>query len=350
MVMENSNEKKNYVKHFFPNIPDGQSVDIDDNSVLNNKHLTFTADLGGDLKGTIFAGHGTEGYSAAYLEITENKLRILHDYAGIRVTSDVEHGLNITGFITVNIDVGYGMATVTVMSRDGMYQFKGQWAGRFGKVFIKPEGLSLGNVKAVWFSDDYKKDIYMIGDSYFNTADPNRWPHYLIRDGYKNHFMTGYPGMDCARGLFDFKLSLERGTPKFAVWCVGMNNADTKDEINASYLATTSEFLKICRERGITPILSTIPSTPERYNHKKNEWVRAQGVRYIDFERAVGCTYSGENFCKSYVLPDGREAKNLTGYDWYPGMLNKDITHPIILGAQALYMQALIDFPEIMED
>ena len=107
-----------------------------------------------------------------------------------------------------------------------------------------------------------------------------------------------------------------------------MNNGDKTEEPNPQWLEATEEFLAICNEKGITPILSTIPSTPKVLNVYKNAWVKSSGYRYVDFERAVGAHKD---------------------HAWYPEMLNeKDQVHPAIHGAEALYSQVLIDFPEIM--
>ena len=107
-----------------------------------------------------------------------------------------------------------------------------------------------------------------------------------------------------------------------------MNNGDKTEDPNPGWLSSTEEFLALCKERGIIPILSTIPNTPKVYNEPKNRWVRASGYRYVDFNRAVGAD------------------KNPA---WYPGMLCKDEVHPDIKGAEALYAQVLVDFPEIMK-
>ena len=133
--------------------------------------------------------------------------------------------------------------------------------------------------------------------------------------------------MATERGLEDFKVAIQKGTPTYVLWCLGMNNGDKGGVLNEGWLNSTKEFLEICKEKGITPILSTIPSTPVVNNEPKNEWVRNSGYRYIDFNRAVGAE------------------KDVA---WYPEMLYKDNVHPARGGAEALYSQVLVDFPEIM--
>ena len=194
----------------------------------------------------------------------------------------------------------------------------------------------------------------MIGDSYFSATGTSRWTGYLNSNGYNNVLMLSHSGMGSERGLSEFKTALLHGTPKYAFWCMGMNNGDSKTAISESYLAATEEFLEICEEKGITPILSTIPSTPTVNNSHKNAWVKewaaTTGGRYVDFARAVGGdVYSEANLSKTYIK-NGATVTNPTGYDWYAGMLNSDLVHPDAKGAYALYLQALVDFPELMKE
>ena len=104
------------------------------------------------------------------------------------------------------------------------------------------------------------------------------------------------------------------------------HSGDKDGAINPTYLASAERFLEICREKGITPVIATVPNTPTVDNRFKNEWVRAQGVRTVDFASAVGAA---------------------EGTQWYEGMLCEDLVHPEDTGAMALYRQFLADVPEI---
>ena len=141
--------------------------------------------------------------------------------------------------------------------------------------------------------------------------------------------MSGFPGRNTQSGLEDFKKALAHGTPKYAVWCLGMNNGDSDKGTNANWKNATEEFLEICEEKGIVPILSTIPNIPTVKNNFKNEYVKTSGHRYIDFAAAVG-------------------AETL-GSPWTSGMLSGDNVHHAPSGAKALYEQVKKDFPEILK-
>ena len=74
----------------------------------------------------------------------------------------------------------------------------------------------------------------------------------------------------------------------------------------------------------ITPVFTTIPSTPTIDNSKKNAWIRSSGYRYIDFDKAVGADIDR---------------------NWYSGMNAGN--HPTEAGAKALFARFILDFPEI---
>ena len=320
---------KTAIRKTVSTINPGKTWEIDDNTVIKNKTLIFECDIPENTDDSLIirVGHGKECYAATWTEITSTELRVYHKYAEVMCPVKDTHGLTIKGHIKLMIDVGRGKANITLIGNGSSYHRREiNWAGRNGLVFAETEGGSIENVFATWWCRDYAKSIYLFGDSYFNMTAPARWPYYLCRDGYDNCFFTGYPGMRSDRGAIDAEISFQRGKPQIAVWCLGMNNPDSASYINADWLKATIDFLSLCKNNNILPIISTIPSTPTHNNRLKNEWVKNSGYRYIDFEKAVGADVDPE---------------------WYPGMLHEDKVHPAELGAQALYMQVLRDFPEI---
>ena len=318
-------------------LPAGEPLIVTKNTVKTRRHLSFTADIKELGAGKLILGHGygqgnnswieitaTQVYAYSYYTYTDPKLQPL-------LKEDMLHGLTVTDYITVNMDYDPAAKKLTVMMFTASGSFKGEiprWCGHDGEIQARFEGLEGENCVLNWFCDDFASRIWLIGDSYLGFGGPGRWPYYLYRDGYAGALMAGYAGMNSQRGILDFKTFVDKGQPEFAVWCLGMNNSDKEGVLNEAYVAATEEFLAICKNRGITPVLSTIPNTPTVNNRQKNAWVRASGYRYIDFERAVG-SHKNEN--------------------WYPEMLFRDNVHPAEKGAEALYAQVLIDFPEIME-
>lgn len=317
----------------------GEPLTLPKNTIKTGKHLSFYAQiprLGG---GKIVVGHGYMTYNGSWIEITENEIQAYNYYSYTNpklqpiLREPFAHGLELDKFISVNISVdstGKGYFA-TVMSANGSVKVGlGGWTGSDGEIVALADGIEMKNAKLNWFTDSFAKKIWIVGDSYLGYGHAARWPYYLYRDGYANALLTGYAGMSATRGIEEFREIIKMGEPEYAVWCLGMNNADSETEISSSYLEATEEFLAICKERGITAILSTVPNVPNRENSHKNDYVRASGYRYIDFAKAVG----------------GEER----GSSWYPDMLFTDLVHPAALGAEALYMRVLVDFPEIMQE
>ena len=319
-------------------IEPGGRISLAKNIIKSNKNLVFSADiesLGGG--GKLLLGHGYMEYFASWVEIGEDYIEAF-SYYSYRDPAKVDllggkqaHGLKITDFISASItyELAENLATVKLMTASGDYEIKVEgWCGSDGEVFASFEGARAENCKLCWASPDFVRPIWLIGDSYTGVSTADRWPYYMRRDGYLNLLMMGYPGMNAQRGIKEFMLTVGEYKPEVAVWALGMNNGDKDDKINPDYLCATLEFIKVCKEKGIVPILTTTPNTPKVDNRYKNEWVRSSGYRYIDFARAVG---------SDKVL------------GWYPDMLSPDLVHPDVKGAKALYMQLLVDLPEIMD-
>ncbi len=342
----------------------GETMVVANNRIMNGKHLTFTCDLNA-LTGDAYieVGHGKTDYAATYIKITADKLYVTRYYtADNNHTQTAEHNLDISGFLSVSIDSTsrvnndgrkvLSKATIQILTKSGMFEQTVDWDGRQGDIFASAKGLSLKNAKLSWCADSLSENIWFFGDSYFNFTDQGRWPSYLATAGYDQFCFFGYPGMRSAAGIADFKWAVETlgYRPQYAVWCLGMNDKDPDTSTtNASYLECVESFLAICEANGITPILSTTPSTPICYNESKSAWVRnwaaTTGGRYIDFAKAVGSTYKPETIG---TVSEVKKVTNTTGYVWYDGMLHYDYVHPIQRGAQALYMQVLLDFPEVL--
>ena len=124
--------------------------------------------------------------------------------------------------------------------------------------------------------------------------------------------------------------ALNHGTPKYMIWCIGMNNGDSSSAINSTWKTYTELAISECEKRGIIPILATIPCTPTVNNTFKNTYIKSSGYRYIDFAESVGA----------------EEAEST----WIEGCLSSDNVHPTETGARLLYCRALQDFPEFMQE
>ncbi len=311
-------------------LTDGQRlVLMDRNIVMSDKYMFFSCQLDTLGSGSVRMGHGESSYASQYLEITATQLKVTWYYtASSQKTYTFDHGLDISQWLEVQLHKAEGDATVTILTESGEFTTVCDWrTGCNGEIFCQVDGASLRNVDCRWWCDGLAQDIWLFGDSYFGTASNSHWTSYLFRDGHGDVLLAGYPGMGTPVGFQQFEAFLEFGTPKYAVWCLGMNNGDSNGVPNKTWLTYTQRFLELCQQYGITPILSTIPTTPRVNNRYKNAWVESSGYRYIDFNIAVRADNDVDQ--------------------WIDGMLGSDDLHPAAPGAQALYRQALADFPEL---
>ncbi|MBQ4070803.1 MAG: SGNH/GDSL hydrolase family protein [Clostridia bacterium] len=318
-------------------LPSGSKLALPPLSVKTEKHLSFTCDVPSLGEGKITVGHGKDISSGSWIEIDAEYIRAFayYEYTDPKyrelIKEPIKHGFDSMKTVSVVINSNpHARETFAIVSTNsGMIKFDlFGWDGVAGEIFAMAEGTEITNCRLNWFTDGFSRKIWILGDSYSGIGHSARWPYYLYRDGFNNCMISGFPGMPSERAIEEFCRLVEMGAPEYAIWTLGMNNADKDGKISEGYLRSTERFLEICKERGITPILSTIPNCPKVNNRQKNEWVRSQPYRYIDFARAVGSTDSDE---------------------WYAGMLFTDEIHPATKGAEALYMQFLCDFPEIMQ-
>ena len=325
-----------------------------DRLTLGSSHVMYNktaevelnvTDLG---DGEIIIAHGdvdAKTIQGSWLKITKDKL-ISETTNGKDVFTylDASHGLDISGKIRVIVRATYDKAVVILETENGQYvSGTFSWLGRNGDIFVEAKNTTVKNVDFSWYCSGYDEDIWFMGDSMFDSSGleiPSGWPYYAIKDGNTNACWFGWGGRKTEQALAEFKNALNYGTPKYAVWCMGANNEDVwslgslynrPDEwkANATWKAATDEFLAICEEKGITPILATIPNARERINYFKNQVVKSSGYRYIDLSTAVGASDTAATS------------------DWFAGYRISDGLHPTALGAEAMYNQVLKDFPEL---
>ena len=245
----------------------------------------------------------------------------------------VAHGLTIAN----NIQIIWEMTAVasvkfTLISNGNIFEH--EFTGFVRKTIGNPYVLSINTVmtdcKLSWTCTDINKKIWMFGDSYF-AYDADRWTYYLHEYGYdQNCLLDGFPGEGGTNGRVSFNNLLAYGIPKFAVWCLGMNDTSDSESAPATDWVTARDyFLQYCNNNNVTPVFGTIPTVPTINHEQKNAWIRSSGYRYIDFAKAVGATSSGV---------------------WYGDMLASDNVHPSASGAKALFARVLLDLPEIMLD
>lgn len=319
------------------NLANGETFTVPKTNVKKNNTYNFVCKI--TSFSSILIGHGKTVYDGNYFEITGTKV-ILHTYYTTDTTIEWTHGLNISDYLYVQIQVGNGTAKIQMYSNGQSFsQDNLAWSGDGdAKSFVESIGSTLTDCVFTWSSGDFRKSVWAFGDSYFGYKTSARWCYYLDQNEYlDNVLLNAYPGENTTASIQSLNAMITNyGCPNFIVWCLGMNDGSDPDvnTPSSSWLNGVNTVLNICEEKAITPIFATIPSVPGRTgvspicHEGKNNWVRNSGYRYIDFAKAVGATWDGANTT------------------WYNGMISSDGVHPDVAGAIALYYRAITDVPE----
>lgn len=308
------------------NISTGQSLTLFTNNIKKNNVYNFTAKI--TSFGSLIIGHGTNQYESSFVTITPTNI----DYTEItpyEYTVQHTHGLTINTFIHVLIEVKNRTAHITLSSNSGTYEFDTQWDGSSNAYpYVKCVSGALSECVFTWSCADFIKPLWVIGDSYVQFIYDMSWCYYMNEHGYlKNILLNGFGGETSEQALAALVEEVEYGKPEAIIWALGLNDGtDTADDPNANWLSGVEEFINICTNKGIEPILCTLPTVPSVNNEQKNSYVRSSGYRYIDFAKAVGATDAGI---------------------WYDDMLSTDYVHPTAKGALALFERAITDIPEL---
>ena len=337
----------------------GDEITLEENHIHSCKRIMFAANI--NSVGTLEVGVGKKDYWASWFEITETNIT-LKSYTTSEYNPNISfaHGLTLKNNIQFIIDVddkgnvdlrltSSGNSYVGHISVDNDYsQTRHNWLGIKGKIRATSVSASLSDCTLSFTCDGYYKEIQVYGDSYIHVLNERRAYYYLAQNGYnRNIMLNAYPGEKSKRALEDLKVNLKYSAPKRILWAMGMNDLDVNETTpSQNWLDSVNEFISICKENNIIPILATIPSVVGGYSedsgigdkriHKaKNDWVKSSGYRYVDFAKAVGA-----NDVTGYWLNNGEDDDMLES-----GSMR---VHPTKYGAVALYHQLITDFPEIL--
>ena len=273
-------------------------------------------------------GHGYNVSDGSYAVIDNTNITV---YLGSVPTQMAQqsHSLTFSDFIHVRISKNdSNRADIEIITATGSFKLSSAaWSGCRDNVFAKV-GATMTDVVASVVYKDFLEKLFLFGDSYVSLDDTKRYPYYLIQNGYTHYYLDGYGGRTSNNALTSFNDVIDKAVPNYVVWALGMNDTDS-GAANPSWLNAVQSVIQVCKEKGVVPILATIPNTPTHDNYYKNAWVKGSGYRYVDFAKAVGA-----------------ESQNSS---WYAGMLSEDNVHPTALGAKALYARIITDVPEIIK-
>ena len=270
----------------------------------------------------ILIGKGYNSYRGDWLKITNTTIAWQHYEQSIQNRNSVEHRLNLSNYIMITMYIdNNSKCTVNLTTLNGSFSTSFQFGYEVNGI---PFVLSSSNITDVTFSitgQDFGKDVWMFGDSYFGVAE-DRIIGQLKNIGFTNALIDGLAGQVSGKAYDELMMCLNFGTPKYLVWCLGMNDDDT------SYTANLNKVISLCENKNIKLIVMKIPTVPSRSKENINNFIETKGLRYIDAYKAVNANSNGE---------------------WYDSYLSSDGVHPTNLGAKAIAMRILVDVPEIMQ-
>ena len=310
-------------------LSNGVSLTLRGTNNKKNNVYSFMTDITSFSK--IIIGHAKNSYGGAWMEIDSSKVYI-HNYFTSDSVVEYTHLLTISDYLYVQIYVKIGTADIKIMTESGEYTITDAvWHGYgYGTYFVESVNTTATNAVFTWASGDFRKPIWIFGDSYVDITNVNRWTNHLMQNGYAdNVLINGYGGeaseiaRDVLRNCIQFY-----GKPKKLIWCMGMNDGTDPDDTtpNTLYLTPLEDVIDICNEYDIDLVITTIPTVPSVNNEGKNYWIRNSNISYIDMASAVGADGSGS---------------------WYTGMLSNDNVHPTQKGAKAMYAAAVTECPDI---
>lgn len=277
---------------------------------------------------TITLGHGRDFRYCNKVVVDAEKITCY--YNGTQ-NFQVSHGLSISSYIHIIVIRGKRTnARVIINTTSGTFTTDEiNFIACRGEIYAS-SSVALSDVVLSYVAKDLLKDIYLFGDSYTSLMDSSRYPKYLdeVYDCIDNMMMCGYGGVGSMVEIQSLISALSLAKPKYIIWALGMNDADSSSAVNANWLNCYNEVIENCKRYEIVPIFCTIPNVPTINNSFKNDIVRNSGYRYIDFAKAVNAEDAGS--------------------PWYDGMLSSDGIHPTELGAKALAARFITDFPEVM--
>lgn len=263
------------------------------------------------------------------------------------ITSGFAHGMTLGKKVDAVISTQVHDATGKLMlSSDGSKcVFDIHWRGG-GAPAVTNDGDAPVNAAISFDRGRTDAPVWFIADSYFNEGEADRWPWHMVQEGITDGWFADHiPGGGTPGMLESFKNDLQWGTPEIAVWMIGMNDPDkivNEDGTDGTWFAGVQEFISLCGERGIEPVLVTVPDVPERNHINKTVWVRNSGLRYVEWYDAVGAKPWDDS-------EDDRACVEATGKHrpWNEGLLYEDEVHPTDEGAKALWLAVKEALPEL---
>ena len=289
------------------------AITLTETAVNGSFTYSFYADIKSfDSDSAIYIGRGKDVLDGSYVKITSKDISVYNNLKDETVKTTKAHVLKMEGYVVINLTVSNGKVGIDFYTPSGNgSQYGFEWSGRVGEIFFETENAEFENATFGWGTTAYDELTWIIGDETVGSVTTGSYTQQIIKNKFGYFLTIGAAGLNSDEVLVYFKEACEIKTPKYAIWSFAFDNSENYDD-------NLEEFVSFCKEKGITPILSTHPSNAMDMT-ERNAAVVDSGERYIDFA-------SVEGYEKIFDA-DG----NYTEY-----------------GARALYAKFMAGFPEIM--
>lgn len=274
---------------------------------------------------TISVGFGTSANSIL-IKVDATNIYIIK--SGSQLGSTIPHELTISDFLCLTYNNDFFYPKVVISTKSGLFVHDlAEFASleSYGyPIAIMGANTSVTNAELRATSDSFVKPIWVVGDSYTSLYD-ERWTKQMVKAiGVDKFLILGLAGGSSSGMFIDLLKALNHGTPRFLIWCLGMNDT------YSSWMAQLAKLEILCEQNGIELILQTIPIpsiTTKQEQKDINIFIKSSSYRYIDVAAAMS--------------PDSSET-------WYEGY-NGDNVHPTVLGSKVIAARFLSDFPEFLQ-
>lgn len=300
----------------------GESLILNVSNSKSRNHIGFDANINNMGKITIYYGKGI-AFNNCKITIDSTEVVAYNCEQNWVEKARGNHELELTNYISARIDVDNDKkAVISVTDETGKtFELQSDWVCGHGDIVVENENGSYTKCKLTFYPSEYRQKVWAYGDSYFDL-----WPWICNSKGASHWMLDGFSGRNSIDALKSLKIALKYATPSIILWCIGMNDADTETEINASWLENIKKVKAICDDNNITLIPTTIPNVSTRNHSFKNAYIRENFNRYIDISESLGAE---------------------TSTSWYPGLLQSNDIHPTNNGSMLIAQKVMCEVAEI---
>lgn len=316
-------------------LSDGQIIELTDFPYANKtgNRYAFGGKFSGSF-GSIYLCQGYNTYRSLWFAVNSSSIELWYQpnksSSGkpASVVETVQHGLNITDFVRVNLSIDDDCkARLQLFTRGGAYihTFEKWSENANGIPSVRSVGTALTNVAYSATNRRFRCPVWVFGSSYEGLSK-QRWCGQIKLMGYFDFLLNSKAGRSTLGNREDLERALNFGCPKYLVTVASIGN-----DVTLANLKTRFTDLKAVADAHGMEVIVTCPAdTPNTPKAEVREFLANTGCRLIHSGEAV-----------SADINDGNA--------WYNGYLASDNVHPTELGAIAMAHAVCEDFPEIMQ-